>query len=100
MKAIEFIENEIGNAHDNPNLDNEMLAELFDKYAEARAGQHETIVMRSRLSPGDKLICCAKGAAYGDTFTVMYEEGMTLQCDKNGTFYQLKDVDLSEFKYA
>ena len=44
MKAIEFIENEIGNAHDNPNLDNEMLAELFDKYAEARAGQHACYV--------------------------------------------------------
>ena len=44
MKAIEFIENEIGNAHDNPNLDNEMLAELFDKYAEARAGNVNAIV--------------------------------------------------------
>ena len=44
MKAIEFIENEIGNAHDNPNLDNEMLAELFDKYAEASAGQHACYV--------------------------------------------------------
>ena len=44
MKAIEFIENEIGNAHDNPNLDNEMLAELFDKYAEAKAGQVNEVV--------------------------------------------------------
>ena len=44
MKAIEFIENEIGNAHDNPNLDNEMLAELFDKYAEAKSGQVNEVV--------------------------------------------------------
>jgi hypothetical protein len=60
-------------------------------------------VMCSRLSTGDKLICWAKGAAYGDTFTVqdpMYEEGMILQCDKYGSWSPLKDVDLSEFDYA
>jgi len=56
MKAIEFIENEIGNAHDNPNIDNEMLAELFDKYAKARAGHVDTIVIGdSWISTDDKL---------------------------------------------
>lgn len=55
-------------------------------------------VMRSRLSPGDKLICWAKGAAYGDTFTV--QDSMYLQCDKMGSCTPLKDVDLSEFDYA
>jgi hypothetical protein len=60
-------------------------------------------VMRSRLSPGDKLICWAKGAAYGDTFTVqdpMYDGGMILQCDKYGSWTSLKDVDLTEFDYC
>ena len=61
------------------------------------------VVMRSRLSPGDKLICWAKGAAYGDTFTVqdpMYDDGMILQCDKYGFWTSLKDVDLTEFDYT
>jgi hypothetical protein len=62
-----------------------------------------SIVRRSRLSPGDKLICRAKGAAYGDTFTVqdpMYDDGMILQCDQYGSWTSLKDVDLTEFDYA
>ena len=62
-----------------------------------------TTVIRSRLSEGDKLICWAKGAAYGDTFTVqdpMYVEGMILQSDKYGSWTPLKDLDLSEYYYA
>jgi len=64
---------------------------------------NKPVIMRSRLSPGDKLICWAKGAAYGDTFTVqdpMYDDGMILQCDKYGSWTSLKDVDLTEFDYA
>ena len=75
MKAIEFIENEIGNAHDNPNLDNEMLAELFDKYAEARADQHETIVIGS-LPDDEEIAKWVKEHGYYGHCTPEYHEGL------------------------
>lgn len=38
MDVLKFIEQEIGSAHDNPNIDNNVIAELFEKLYEQRSG--------------------------------------------------------------
>lgn len=65
--------------------------------------QKPTLIIRSSLQEGDKLICFAKGGGYGDTFTIqnpLYECGLILQCDKTGSYIPLKEVDLSDYELS
>lgn len=44
MKLKELIENEIGNAHDNPNIDNDVVADLMKEYAKLKCREQKDII--------------------------------------------------------
>lgn len=43
MKLKELIENEIGNAHDNPNIDNDVVADLMKEYAKLKCREQKIL---------------------------------------------------------